>query len=100
MCRWLAYAGSPIHLDEILLRPEHSLLDQSRHAMESTFEVNADGNFRALHCWHRVPKLPSISKIHWSLQRSSSGGLLICHASTTPSFVPMIDSFVLLLAPK
>ena len=43
MCRWLAYAGSPIHLDEILLRPEHSLLTQSRHALESTFEVNADG---------------------------------------------------------
>jgi predicted glutamine amidotransferase len=43
MCRWLAYAGSPIGLDEILLRPEHSLLTQSRHARESTFEVNADG---------------------------------------------------------
>ena len=43
MCRWLAYAGSPIGLDQILLRPEHSLLTQSRHARESTFEVNADG---------------------------------------------------------
>lgn len=43
MCRWIAYAGSPIHLDEILLRPEHSLLAQSRHALQSTFEVNADG---------------------------------------------------------
>ena len=43
MCRWLAYVGSPIGLDQILLRPEHSLLTQSRHARESTFEVNADG---------------------------------------------------------
>ena len=43
MCRWLAYRGDPVRLDEILLQPEHSLLLQSRHARESTFEVNADG---------------------------------------------------------
>jgi predicted glutamine amidotransferase len=43
MCRWLAYSGPPIYLDELLLRPEHSLLTQSLHARESTFEVNADG---------------------------------------------------------
>ena len=43
MCRWLAYRGDPIRLDQVLLRPEHSLLLQSRHARESTFEVNADG---------------------------------------------------------
>ncbi|MCH2133103.1 MAG: class II glutamine amidotransferase [Phycisphaerales bacterium] len=43
MCRWLAYSGSPIFMDELLLRPEHSLLTQSRHAREATFEVNADG---------------------------------------------------------
>ena len=42
MCRWLAYSGPPIYLDELLLRPEHSLLTQSLHARESTFEVNAD----------------------------------------------------------
>ena len=43
MCRWVAYSGPPLYLDELLLRPEHSLLVQSRHAREATFEVNADG---------------------------------------------------------
>ena len=27
MCRWLAYTGSPIFLDELILKPEHSLID-------------------------------------------------------------------------
>ncbi|MEE2907620.1 MAG: class II glutamine amidotransferase [Planctomycetota bacterium] len=43
MCRWLAYSGPSIHLDSVLLRPQHSLLAQSLHAWEATFEVNADG---------------------------------------------------------
>ena len=29
MCRWLAYVGSPITMDTVLTRPNHSLLDQS-----------------------------------------------------------------------
>ena len=43
MCRWLAYSGPSIAMDQLLLRPKHSLLAQSLHAWESTFEVNADG---------------------------------------------------------
>lgn len=29
MCRWLAYIGSPIALEDVLVRPNHSLIDQS-----------------------------------------------------------------------
>ena len=29
MCRWLAYLGSPIPLEDVLVRPDHSLIDQS-----------------------------------------------------------------------
>tara|TARA_B100001059_G_scaffold89012_1_gene87527 strand:+ start:7131 stop:8003 length:873 start_codon:yes stop_codon:yes gene_type:complete len=43
MCRWLAYSGPAIHLDDVLLRPEHSLIAQSKKAWESTLEVNGDG---------------------------------------------------------
>ena len=32
MCRWLAYSGSPVLLEEILYRPENSLVMQSKHA--------------------------------------------------------------------
>ncbi len=43
MCRWLAYAGPPIYLDTLLLRPENSLTRQSLSASESVHVVNADG---------------------------------------------------------
>ncbi len=29
MCRWLAYAGSPVRLDKMLYSHGHSLIDQS-----------------------------------------------------------------------
>ena len=32
MCRWLAYSGSPIRLEELLVKRERSLIDQSLHA--------------------------------------------------------------------
>ena len=35
MCRWLAYTGPPIYLDTLLLRPNHSLIDQSLEARQN-----------------------------------------------------------------
>jgi predicted glutamine amidotransferase len=43
MCRWIAYTGPDVRLDELLVKPDRSLLLQSRHARESTFAINADG---------------------------------------------------------
>ena len=43
MCRWLAYSGSPILLEELLYRPEHSLIDQSMHARMGVETTNGDG---------------------------------------------------------
>jgi predicted glutamine amidotransferase len=43
MCRWLAYSGSPIPLEELLYKPEHSLIDQSLHAQLSGQTTNGDG---------------------------------------------------------
>jgi glutamine amidotransferase len=43
MCRWLAYSGSPIHLDELLYRPTHSLIDQSLHSTLGAETTNGDG---------------------------------------------------------
>ncbi|WP_055588996.1 class II glutamine amidotransferase [Peterkaempfera griseoplana] len=43
MCRWLAYSGSAIHLEEVLYRPAHSLIDQSRHARLGVETTNGDG---------------------------------------------------------
>ncbi|MFG2292097.1 class II glutamine amidotransferase [Streptomyces sp. NPDC048603] len=43
MCRWLAYSGSPILLDSVLYRPEHSLINQSHRARMGVETVNGDG---------------------------------------------------------
>lgn len=43
MCRWVAYMGSPIALDEVIVKPAHSLIQQSRHAREGAEATNGDG---------------------------------------------------------
>jgi glutamine amidotransferase len=43
MCRWLAYSGSPIRLEELLYKPAHSLIDQSMHARMGATTTNGDG---------------------------------------------------------
>lgn len=43
MCRWLAYTGSPVLLEEVLFQPNHSLIDQSLHAASGTTPTNGDG---------------------------------------------------------
>jgi predicted glutamine amidotransferase len=43
MCRWLAYSGSPILLEELLYKPAHSLIDQSMHSRLGVETTNGDG---------------------------------------------------------
>jgi predicted glutamine amidotransferase len=43
MCRWLAYSGSPVLLEELLYKPAHSLIDQSLHAQLGVETTNGDG---------------------------------------------------------
>jgi predicted glutamine amidotransferase len=43
MCRWLAYSGSPVLLEELLYKPDHSLIDQSLHARLGVETTNGDG---------------------------------------------------------
>jgi predicted glutamine amidotransferase len=43
MCRWLAYSGSPVLLEDLLLRPKHSLIDQSLHSRLGAETTNGDG---------------------------------------------------------
>jgi len=43
MCRWLAYSGSPLLLEELLLKPAHSLIDQSLHSKLGATTTNGDG---------------------------------------------------------
>ncbi len=43
MCRWLAYSGSPVLIKELLLEPQHSLIDQSLHSRLGAETTNGDG---------------------------------------------------------
>lgn len=43
MCRWAAYVGAPIFLEEIVSRPGHSLIHQSHCATQCHSAINADG---------------------------------------------------------
>ena len=43
MCRWIAYAGPEIFLEDLLFDQEHSIVRQSLSARESVFTTNGDG---------------------------------------------------------
>ena len=43
MCRWLAYSGSPVLLEDLLYKPQHSLISQSLHSTLGAEATNGDG---------------------------------------------------------
>lgn len=43
MCRIAAYVGPSIPLENIIIRPQHSLLEQSQYATQAKLAVNGDG---------------------------------------------------------
>ena len=43
MCRWLAYSGTPIRLEELLVKRDRSLFDQSLHSRQGATTTNGDG---------------------------------------------------------
>ncbi len=43
MCRWAAFIGQPIFLEQVISAPAHSLLVQSQAASEAKTAINADG---------------------------------------------------------
>jgi predicted glutamine amidotransferase len=43
MCRWLAYSGTPVLLQELLYKPKHSLIDQSLRSKLGVETTNGDG---------------------------------------------------------
>ena len=43
MCRFVAYIGTPVIIDELLIKPENSLVNQSYDAEEMSQTLNGDG---------------------------------------------------------
>lgn len=57
MCRWLAYSGSPMLLEQLLYKPAHSLIDQSLHSRMGATTTNGDGFGVA---WYGAPETPAV----------------------------------------
>jgi glutamine amidotransferase len=43
MCRWIAYLGEPIFLEDLVTAPQQSLIVQSKQSREANSAVNGDG---------------------------------------------------------
>src|ERR1700710_1174428 len=43
MCRWAAYCGDPLYLEELVSSPAHSLIEQSHCATRAKTATNGDG---------------------------------------------------------
>ena len=85
MCRWLAYAGSPILLEELLYKPQHSLIDQSLHARLGPHTTNGDGFGIGWYGDGEVPALFKGTDPIWNdqnlreLSRQIHSGLIFAH---------------------
>ena len=43
MCRWMAWSGEPVLIDEVLFKTQHGLIDQSLHSRLGVEATNGDG---------------------------------------------------------
>ncbi|MFV2073911.1 MAG: class II glutamine amidotransferase [Thermoanaerobaculales bacterium] len=85
MCRWLAYSGNPVFLDELILKPEHSLIDQSFSARSAATPTNGDGFGIGWYAARETPGLYRSIRPAWNdrnlrnLAEEIQSGLFIAH---------------------
>lgn len=83
MCRWAAYIGAPIYVEEIVTAPGASLIHQSLRASESKTETNGDGAGLA---WYGERDEPGL--YHDVLPAWSDGNLRsLAHQVRSPLFL-------------
>src|SRR4051795_13143109 len=66
MCRWIAYYGLDIALEDYVTVPQHSLAAQSLSALESTASTNGDGFGLGWYGSHPEPGLYHETRPAWS----------------------------------
>jgi predicted glutamine amidotransferase len=66
MCRWIAYSGETIPLEQYVTAPAHSLVVQSVRALESTASTNGDGFGLGWYGEHPEPGLYREVRPAWS----------------------------------
>ncbi|MCC3295610.1 class II glutamine amidotransferase [Arthrobacter sp. zg-Y411] len=66
MCRWLAYSGSPVRLDDLLYKPANSLVIQSKNARMGAETTNGDGFGIGWYGTEPIPGLFHSTEPAWS----------------------------------
>jgi GTP-binding protein LepA len=66
MCRWIAYRGDTVPLEQYVTAPAHSLVVQSVRALESTASTNGDGFGLGWYGSHAEPGLYREVRPAWS----------------------------------
>src|SRR5579863_5268876 len=66
MCRWIAYRGDTVPLEQYVTAPAHSLVAQSVRALESTASTNGDGFGLGWYGTHAEPGLYREVRPAWS----------------------------------
>src|SRR6202008_7436 len=66
MCRWIAYRGESIALEQDVTAPAHSLVVQSLKALESTASTNGDCFGPGWYAEHDEPGLSREVRPAWS----------------------------------
>lgn len=85
MCRWAAYLGEPVFLEQIVSAPCHSLIAQSHQALEAKSPTNGDGFGVAWYGERPEPGLYRDILPAWSdpnlksLSRQIRSGLFLAH---------------------
>jgi predicted glutamine amidotransferase len=66
MCRWIAYRGETVPLEQYVTAPAHSLIAQSTRALESTASIHGDGFGLGWYGEHPEPGLYREVRPAWS----------------------------------
>jgi predicted glutamine amidotransferase len=89
MCRWIGYIGAPVLMEELILKPEHSLIDQSLASKEGAETTNGDGFGVGWYGGQPVPGVYKSIEPAWNdrnlaaLSKHISSHLFLAHVRAT-----------------
>lgn len=89
MCRWLAYSGSPVLLEDLLFKPENSLVVQSQHSRLGAESVNGDGFGVGWYGTQDVPGVYTSTEPAWNdrnlreISAQAAAGRVFAHIRAT-----------------
>ena len=85
MCRWLAYSGSPVLLEDLLYKPKNSLVVQGQHSHLGATTTNGDGFGVGWYGAHETPGVCRSTDPVWNdrnlreLCAQASAGRVLAH---------------------